>query len=145
MPREYFAPPPKVDSRVIVLKRRQTPLIDESRVKDFERLLKFAFIAPRKVLKKNLSKSGSPGEVLYTVFDDATHPYKTENKFGMGVGIGYRIFFKNGIYNGMYWGASLSVGRYISGKKHQFIHDAAGGDDEQNIIDVELLKFGYAF
>ena len=87
------------------------------------------------------SSSGAPGEVLYTVFDDATHPYKTKNKFGMGVGIGYRNFFKNG----MYWGASLSVGRYISGKKHQFIHDAAGGDDEQNIIDVELLKFGYAF
>jgi 16S rRNA (adenine1518-N6/adenine1519-N6)-dimethyltransferase len=55
VPRELFTPPPKVDSRVIVLKRRDKSLIPESRVKDFERLLKFAFISPRKVLKKNLS------------------------------------------------------------------------------------------
>ena len=71
----------------------------------------------------------------------ATHPYATETKLGIGVGIGYRIFSKNGIY----WGTSLSAGRYISGKNDKFINANVAQDDSQTIIDIELLKFGYAF
>ena len=71
----------------------------------------------------------------------ATHPTATENKFGVGVGIGYRIFSKNGLY----WGTSLSAGRYIVGKNDKFIMANFGNDDSQTIIDIEMLKFGYAF
>lgn len=85
---------------------------------------------------------GRTGEEWAWFFDNnAAHPYATETKFGIGVGIGYRIFSKNGIY----WGTSLSAGRYISGENDKFFNANFGDDDSQTIIDFELLKFGYAF
>ena len=85
---------------------------------------------------------GRTGDDWQWFFDsNAAHPYATENKFGIGVGIGYRIFSKNGIY----WGTSLSAGRYISGKNDKFLNSTVSYDDSQTIIDIELLKFGYAF
>lgn len=69
-------------------------------------------------------------------------PTSSENKLGIGVGIGYRIFS----YKGLYWGSSLSFGRYIVGKSEKFNSDSFGAlDDLPYIIDVELLKFGWAF
>lgn len=68
----------------------------------------------------------------------------SETKFGIGVGIGYRIISDDGFY----WGASLSLGRYLTGNSAVF-HDSenvsADMDDNEVIFDVELLKFGYAF
>lgn len=85
---------------------------------------------------------GRTGDDWQWFFDSsAERPYTTENKFGIGVGIGYRIFSKNRIY----WGTSLSVGRYISGQNDKFYSASIGDDDLQTIIDFELLKFGYAF
>jgi hypothetical protein len=65
-----------------------------------------------------------------------------ESKLGIGVGLGYRIFS----YRGLYWGTSISFGRYLIGKNNKF----SGGfltydDDNQYILDIELLKFGWAF
>jgi len=66
----------------------------------------------------------------------------SEVKLGVGVGIGYRIFSK-GHY---YWGASLSMGRYLVGKNDQFDSGLDPFDDDgQVIFDAEILKFGYAF
>ena len=68
----------------------------------------------------------------------------TEHKIGIGVGIGYRIFSKKRIY----WGTSLSAGRYILGENDKF-YDSNFLDildeDSETILDIELLKFGYAF
>jgi 16S rRNA (adenine1518-N6/adenine1519-N6)-dimethyltransferase len=55
VPAEYFTPPPKVDSQVVILKRRQQPLIapDDNRV--FFRVVKAGFSAKRKKLRSSLS------------------------------------------------------------------------------------------
>jgi 16S rRNA (adenine1518-N6/adenine1519-N6)-dimethyltransferase len=53
--RSFFVPPPKVDSKVIILRKRPTPLVLYEHITNFEKLLKIAFISPRKLLKKNLS------------------------------------------------------------------------------------------
>ena len=85
---------------------------------------------------------GRTGDGWDVFIDNIAHPYATETKFGIGVGVGYRIFSKNGIY----WGTSLSAGRYISGENDKFISaNFFGDEDSQTIIDFELLKFGYAF
>jgi hypothetical protein len=66
----------------------------------------------------------------------------SENKIGIGVGLGYRIFS----YRGLYWGTSLSFGRYIVGENNKFYgHFLSYDDDEKYIIDWEFLKFGWAF
>jgi hypothetical protein len=63
-------------------------------------------------------------------------------KIGLGIGIGYRIFS----YRGIYWGTSLNVGRYIIGKNENFYSSFLDlNDDEKMILDIELLKFGWAF
>lgn len=49
--REFFTPPPKVDSQVVVLEPRETPLASESTIA----LIKLGFIAPRKKLISNLT------------------------------------------------------------------------------------------
>ncbi len=68
-------------------------------------------------------------------------PYTTETKFGIGVGIGYRIFLKNGFY----WGISLSRGLYILGENDIYPNVNSSHEDPQDIHDIEMLKFGYAF
>ncbi len=49
--REFFTPPPKVDSQVVVLEPLETPLASESTIS----LIKLGFIAPRKKLISNLA------------------------------------------------------------------------------------------
>ncbi len=68
--------------------------------------------------------------------------YKKRWKTGAGVGIGYRYFPTHARY---YWGMGLIVGRYLVGKNN--IYDEGGPlfNDAPEIIDLELLKFGYAF
>lgn len=49
--REFFTPPPKVDSQVVILEPLATPRADESVIA----LIKLGFVAPRKKLSSNLS------------------------------------------------------------------------------------------
>ncbi len=51
VPKEYFTPPPKVDSQVIILKPREKQIIDN----DVFKLIKIGFSAPRKKLAANLA------------------------------------------------------------------------------------------
>lgn len=55
VPREFFTPPPKVDSQVVVLRTRATPLIAPEDEKEFFRLVKAGFSAKRKKLRSSLA------------------------------------------------------------------------------------------
>lgn len=55
VPREYFTPPPKVDSRVVVLKIRDKPFIEPSLSPNFFRVVKFGFAGKRKKLRSSMS------------------------------------------------------------------------------------------
>jgi 16S rRNA (adenine1518-N6/adenine1519-N6)-dimethyltransferase len=55
VPAEQFTPPPKVDSQVVVLHRRQTPLIPIEQQKEFFRIVKAGFSERRKKLRSSLS------------------------------------------------------------------------------------------
>lgn len=89
---------------------------------------------------------GVLGEYVFDNLGDSTGTASdardTEAKLGLGVGLGYRFFS----YKGLYWGASLNVGRYLIGKSDRFRGSFFGLDaDNESIIDVEMLKFGWAF
>ena len=55
VPREYFTPPPKVDSQVVILQTRPIPLISTDDERDFFRIVKFGFVEKRKKLRSSLS------------------------------------------------------------------------------------------
>lgn len=55
VPKQFFTPPPKVDSQVIVLRTRERPLIDVEQEADFFRIVKAGFSAKRKKLRSSLS------------------------------------------------------------------------------------------
>ena len=55
MPRQFFTPPPKVDSQVVVLRTRTEPLVAAEDQKDFFRVVKAGFSAKRKKLRSSLS------------------------------------------------------------------------------------------
>ena len=64
--RDFFTPPPKVDSQVVVIEPLKKPLADES----IMALIKLGFISPRKKLISNLSNSlHMPREELLQVFN----------------------------------------------------------------------------
>lgn len=66
----------------------------------------------------------------------------SEGKLGGGVGMGYRKFS----YKGLFWGCSLNFGRYFIGDHDRFRGGFFNMDaDEESILDVEILKFGWAF
>ena len=54
-PREFFTPPPKVDSQAVILTARETPLVSEDQQRDFFRLVKAGFAEKRKKLRSSLS------------------------------------------------------------------------------------------
>lgn len=58
--KEFFTPPPKVDSQVIILTPHQ-PLVDEKTIK----LIKQGFKAPRKKLVKNLNLSKDQATAIF--------------------------------------------------------------------------------
>ncbi|MEO0788661.1 MAG: 16S rRNA (adenine(1518)-N(6)/adenine(1519)-N(6))-dimethyltransferase RsmA [Bacteroidota bacterium] len=58
-----FNPPPKVQSAVIRLVRREDPLVEDAHFKAFRRVVKAAFNQRRKMLRNSL-KSVFPGEIL---------------------------------------------------------------------------------
>ena len=55
VPRQFFTPPPKVDSQVVVLRTRTEPLVAPEDHKDFFRVVKAGFSAKRKKLRSSLS------------------------------------------------------------------------------------------
>lgn len=55
VPREYFTPPPEVDSQVIVLETRPVPLVNLADEKAFFRLVKAGFSERRKKLRSSLA------------------------------------------------------------------------------------------
>ncbi len=55
VPKEFFTPPPKVDSQVVVLTTRDTPLVPEHQQKDFFRLARAGFSEKRKKLRSSLA------------------------------------------------------------------------------------------
>lgn len=52
---EWFTPPPKVDSRVVVMSRRREPLVRDDQQKAFFRVVKAGFSERRKKLRSALS------------------------------------------------------------------------------------------
>jgi 16S rRNA (adenine1518-N6/adenine1519-N6)-dimethyltransferase len=70
VPAKLFTPPPKVDSQVIVMKRRSNPLFADVDDKQFFRLVKAGFSARRKTIQNSLSAGlrvgkGDAGELLH--------------------------------------------------------------------------------
>lgn len=55
VPAELFTPPPKVDSQILILKRREQPLFTDVPLKDFFRIVKAGFAQRRKTLLNSLS------------------------------------------------------------------------------------------
>ena len=55
VPAGYFTPPPKVDSQVVVLHRRESSQFGDNDPKDFFRMVKAGFSAKRKKLRSSLS------------------------------------------------------------------------------------------
>ncbi len=55
VPAEYFTPPPKVDSQVVVLETRPEPLVKKEDERHFFRVVKAGFVAKRKKLRSSLS------------------------------------------------------------------------------------------
>lgn len=55
VPAEFFTPPPKVDSQVVILQTRTVPLVKKSDEKAFFRIVKAGFSAKRKKLRSSLS------------------------------------------------------------------------------------------
>ncbi len=55
VPAELFRPPPKVDSQILILRRREQPLFPDVNIKDFFRLAKAGFAQRRKTLLNSLS------------------------------------------------------------------------------------------
>lgn len=55
VPAELFTPPPKVDSQVVILEMRDTPLVEPELEKTLFRVVKAGFVAKRKKLRSSLS------------------------------------------------------------------------------------------
>jgi 16S rRNA (adenine1518-N6/adenine1519-N6)-dimethyltransferase len=55
VPREFFTPPPKVDSQVVVLTTRPEPKVTQADERQFFRLVKAGFSAKRKKLRSSLA------------------------------------------------------------------------------------------
>ena len=55
VPREYFTPPPEVDSQVVILRKRPESLVDDTDLKAFWSLAKAGFANRRKKLHSSLS------------------------------------------------------------------------------------------
>ena len=74
---ESFSPPPKVDSALISLKRRASPLFFIENEELFQKFLKGAFKHRRKILRKNLEKLNLP---LFLI-DNAYYIHGIERNF----------------------------------------------------------------
>jgi len=72
VPAEFFTPPPKVDSEVVILELRQKSLLDGVDEKEFFRLVRAGFSAKRKKLRSSLAGGlGIEKEVAEKLLKDA--------------------------------------------------------------------------
>lgn len=74
---------------------------------------------------------------------DNDYEKKSFSDIGVGVGVGYRIFS----YKGLYWGTSISFGRYLGDnniEEMEFSNNDLFIELDQ-IVNIEFLKFGWAF
>lgn len=55
VPAEFFTPPPKVDSQVVIMRTRRTPYLTDVSEQDFFRVVKAGFSEKRKKLRSSLS------------------------------------------------------------------------------------------
>lgn len=55
VPAAYFTPPPKVDSQVVILRRRSQPMVPREYQREFFRLVKAGFSERRKKLRSSLA------------------------------------------------------------------------------------------
>ncbi len=55
VPAEYFTPPPKVDSQVVILHTRSAPFVTDEQEKPFFRVVKAGFSAKRKKLRSSVA------------------------------------------------------------------------------------------
>ena len=55
VPRQYFTPPPKVDSQVVILTTRQTPLVAPEDERALFRVVKAGFASRRKKLRSSIA------------------------------------------------------------------------------------------
>jgi len=74
VPPECFTPPPKVDSALVSLKKRDAPLFSIEEEELFRNFLKGAFRHRRKILRKNLEKL----ELPLSLIDEAFFKYGIE-------------------------------------------------------------------
>ncbi len=81
---------------------------------------------------------GVEGADLFVFTMNQGGPESSTQRLGAYFGIGYRYFTQSGFY----WGTSLIYGRYFGGDRD---YQDVLWDDGKIILDVELLKFGYAF
>jgi hypothetical protein len=65
----------------------------------------------------------------------------TTDKLGMMFGLGYRYFSTSGLY----WGISIKYGAYFGHDDHHYDGVLLLANDSKTILDIEILKFGYAF
>ncbi len=72
VPAEFFTPPPKVDSQVVILRTRPKPLVTPSQEKAFFRIVKAGFSAKRKKLRSSLAGGlGTSKSAVETLLDQA--------------------------------------------------------------------------
>jgi hypothetical protein len=82
---------------------------------------------------------GEEGSTLFLFTSNTPGPTITTSKIGLYFGIGYRYFSESGLY----WGFSISYGRYFSNDERDI--KGVTLDDSKILFDIELLKFGISF
>lgn len=65
-----FFPPPNVDSSVVVMKKRQTPLVPDDEAKGFLELVRMLFAQRRKTVKNNLKVTGKSSSEIDRALDE---------------------------------------------------------------------------
>jgi len=101
--------------------------------------------------------SGKIGGVYVSAFTRLSHmdgalrnDYRAAKitKLGFGVGVGYRTFF-NIQSATFYWSVGINIGAFVLGQndvyRHDGLWDVGFNDDDQGIVNIDLLKFGYTF
>jgi hypothetical protein len=79
----------------------------------------------------------------YEIFSEEDSELKTLNRAGLGFSLGSRIFSRSGLY----WGWSIYFGRFLAGGEvdQDELPDRPSLWLEDLILDVDLLKIGFAF
>ena len=65
-----FFPPPNVDSSVVVMKKRQTPLVPDDEARGFLELVRMLFAQRRKTVKNNLKATGKSSSEIDRALDE---------------------------------------------------------------------------